>query len=245
MIRSPRLLMALTLLVSLWRPAHAELPVLRIGYYDFPPSIYTDAAGATHGPTAEVMRKVAHQAGYEPYFRALPSARLYAALRDGSVDVWPGATGKPELAPHTLEGRNLLGEVDINLYLRPGSALPHSLDALPGEGLIVLNGYNYAPQVLERLRRPGMRLHKASSHVAALEMLLHGRGDYLLDYGMPASQARRALGVPELPSLPVRTLPIRFIASRYAPDAAALLERLDQAYDALDAAGVDLRVPSR
>ncbi|WP_313819306.1 hypothetical protein, partial [Cupriavidus sp.] len=40
----------------------------------------------------------------------LPGARLYAGLRDGSVQLWAGAGGKSELAGHTYEARNSMGE---------------------------------------------------------------------------------------------------------------------------------------
>ena len=95
--------LAVALLCSLSAGAMASQRILNVGYYEFAPAIYTDAHGTARGELAELTRRVARQAGYGVHFRALPGARLYAALENGSIDLWPGAQGKPELAAHTLE----------------------------------------------------------------------------------------------------------------------------------------------
>ncbi|WP_051231853.1 substrate-binding periplasmic protein [Stutzerimonas azotifigens] len=207
-----------------------DRPELVIGYYDFPPSIDTDARGRAHGELVDLVLRVAERAGYRPVFRGLPSARLYGALREGSVDVWPGAPDKPELEDDTVEGEQVLSEVYLNLYFRRDTLLPRIPDDLAGQGLIVLNGYNYAPQVDEILHAPGVRLHRASTHVSAVGMLMHRRGDFLLDYELPVSQARARLNAPELPFVVLHRMPIRFIASRRAPGATRKLADLDRAY---------------
>ena len=51
---------------------------------------------------AVALRLLLERAGYRPAFRALPSARLYLGLQDGSVALWAGAA-KPELAKPLYE----------------------------------------------------------------------------------------------------------------------------------------------
>lgn len=83
--------LAVALLCSLSAGAMASQRILNVGYYEFAPAIYTDAHGTARGELAELTRRVARQAGYGVHFRALPGARLYAALENGSIDLWPGA----------------------------------------------------------------------------------------------------------------------------------------------------------
>ena len=220
--------------------------VLNIGYYEFAPAIYTDAHGTARGELAELTRRVARQAGYEARFRPLPSARLYAALENGSIDLWPGAQGKPELAAHTLEGRHTLSQINLNLYHRAGTPVPRIPDDLAGKALILIGGYSYWPNINAILENPALdlRLLRTSNHLSALEMLRRKRGDYLLDYQIPVEQARQRLNMEELPYLRLTQVPIHFIVSRHTQDAEAIVDALDQAYETLRQAGEDLSLPS-
>ncbi len=218
---------------------------LTVGYYDFPPAIYSDPQGRPQGPVVDLTRRVLEHAGYQARFRGLPSARLYAALKDGSVDLWPGAPGKPELLADTLEGRETLTQISLNLYHRPDTPRPRVPDSLHKRGVIVIGGYNYWPQVNQMLQDPQLeiRLHRTSSHTSALEMLKHRRADYLLNYQIPVNQALLRLDMPALPHVELHRVAIRFIVSRHADDSRAVLDALDRAYAEMTAAGEDLSLP--
>jgi len=220
--------------------------VLNVGYYDFAPAIYSDSRGAARGEVAELTRRVARRAGYAVRFRALPSARLYAALENGSIDLWPGAQGKPGLAAHTLEGRHTLSRINLNLYFRPDTAPPRIPVDLAGRAVILISGYSYWPSVNTILDDPALdlRLLRTSNHVSALEMLRRGRGDYLLDYQIPVEQARQRLQMEALPYVRLEQVPIRFIVSRHARDSATIVAALDRAYEDMLAAGEDLSLPT-
>lgn len=220
--------------------------ILNVGYYEFAPAIYTDAQGTARGEVAELTRRVARQAGFGVRFRSLPGARLYAALENGSIDLWPGAHGKPELAPHTLVGRHTLSQINLNLYHRAGTPAPRIPQDLVGKSLILIGGYSYWPSVNALLEDPALnlRLLRTSNHLSALEMLRRKRGDYLLDYQIPVEQARQRLQMEALPYQRLTQMPIRFIVSRHARDAEAVVTALDEAYEALLAAGEDINLPS-
>ncbi|MCQ4294061.1 transporter substrate-binding domain-containing protein [Pseudomonas stutzeri] len=244
-------LLYLALATLLGAPAEAMAEaapqrILNVGYYEFAPAIYTDAQGTARGDLAELTRRVARQAGYDVHFRGLPGARLYAALENGSIDLWPGAQGKPELAAHTLEGRHTLSQINLNLYHRTGTPAPRIPQDLAGKSLILIGGYSYWPNVNALLDDPelGLRLLRTSNHLSALEMLRRERGDYLLDYQIPVEQARQRLQMEELPYLRLTQIPIHFIVSRHARDAEAVVAALDEAYEALRAAGEDISLPS-
>jgi len=221
------------------------LRTLTVGYYDFPPAIYSDPQGLPQGPLVSLTHRIFERAGYRAQFRAFPSARLYAALKSGAVDLWPGAPGKPELAADTLEGRATLAQISLNLYHRSDTPPPKVPESLRKRGVIIIGGYNYWPVVNQMLHDPqlGIRLHRTSSHASALEMLQHRRADYLLDYQIPVNQALQHLGTQALPYVNVHKVPIRFIASRRLSDSQAVLDALDRAYAEMAAAGEDLSLP--
>jgi len=160
--------------------AQAAGRTLTVGYYDFPPVMYGDSHGVTRGEMAELTRLVLRRAGYRPRFRRLPSARLYTALKSGSVDIWLGAPGKPELRAHTRESAHSLGRVDLNLYHRADTPAPRIPESLVGQGVIVINGYSYWPSVNQLLQDPALdiRLLRTATHESALAMLRYRRADF-------------------------------------------------------------------
>ena len=232
-------------------PSHARTlasgppPLVQIGFYEFPPYSYSDSQGRPQGAILRLTERLLRHAGYRGELRSYPGARLYSGLQDGSVHIWPGAPGKPELAAHTLETRTQVGEIVLNLYFRRDTLLPRIPEDLAGRGLILISGYSYWPQTNALLNDPQLAIqqHRTSSHTAALEMLQRRRGDFLLDYQTPVEQARRRLGLAELPFVELQRLPLKLIVSRHAPGAEALRDALDRVYEELQATGADLRLP--
>lgn len=220
-------------------------PTLIVGFYDFPPAIYSDSHGRARGPLVDITRRVLAHAGYRASFRGLPSARLYSALQNGTIDLWPGAPGKPELLSHTIEGRQTLTHISLNLYHRPDTPPPMTPESLRKRGVIVINGYNYWPAVNQMLLDPQLdiRLHRTSSHASAVEMLQHRRADYLLDYQLPVNQTLQQLNMKPLPYLNLHKIPIRFIVSRQLANHQQVLDALDEAYADMVAAGEYLSLP--
>ncbi|MDM9653601.1 bifunctional lytic transglycosylase/amino acid ABC transporter substrate-binding protein [Pseudomonas wenzhouensis] len=215
----------LLLIALLWLPAlcTAEVrPRIHVGYYEFPPFSYTDAQGQPSGSGLD----------------------LTARLLDGSIPLWAGAAGKPQLVGHTLESWHLLGEITLNLYFRQDTPAPTIPDDLTGRGVILITGYSYWQDVNQWLEDPArnISLHRTRSHISALEMLQRRRSDYLLDYQAPVEQAMRTLGMAELPFVEVQRLPLRLIYSRHAPNAERLRDDLDRAYQRLQDAGEDLQL---
>lgn len=226
-------------------PANDPRPLVQVGYYEFPPHSYTDSRGRPKGAILQLSQRLLEHAGYRAELRSYPSARLYNALQDGSVHVWPGAPGKVELRGHTLETHTKLGEIVLNLYFRRDTLIPRLPEDLKGRGVIMISGYTYWQPVNEMLNDPqlGIEQHRTGTHTAALEMLQRRRGDFLLDYQTPVEQARRRLGMVELPYVELLRIPLKLIVSNKAPGAEALRDALDRAYAELQAAGEDLRLP--
>ena len=226
-------------------PANDPRPLVQVGYYEFPPYSYTDSRGRPTGAILQLSKRLLEHAGYRAELRSYPSARLYNGLQDGSVQIWPGAPGKVELREHTLETHTQLGEIVLNLYFRRDTLMPRLPDDLKGRGVIMISGYTYWQPVNEMLNDPRLAVeqHRTGTHTAALEMLQRRRGDFLLDYQSPVEQARKRLGLSELPYVELQRIPLKLIVSSHAPGAEALRDALDRAYAELQAAGEDLRLP--
>ena len=223
---------------------HAPDPTISVGYYEFPPYSWTDHDGKPQGSILALTERLLRQAGYRGAYRSLPGARLYAGLRDGSVQLWAGAGGKSELIGHTYEARQSLGEFSLALYHLQSTPPPRPPEGLRGKGVIVISGYSYWKQINDLLADPamGIVIHRTSTHAAALEMLLRGRGDYLLDYQAPVEQTRKSLGLSRLPYTVLQRIQLRLIASRHAAGGPQLLDELDRAYAQLEAAGENLQL---
>ena len=86
------------------------------------------------GATLDLLRRLLDKAGYRSEFRGLPSARLYAGLRDGSVHIWPGVAGKEVLRDQVLESNRELGKLDLVLYRRPSMPALKLPEELAGRG---------------------------------------------------------------------------------------------------------------
>ncbi len=214
--------------------AHAK-QLITIGYYEFPPSSYTDSENNPAGYTLELGRELLTNAGYEVVFKALPSARLYAQLISGDVDLWLGAQGKPELAKYTLESSRVIGEITLAVFYHPDSKPPRLPEDLKGKKIILIGGYSYWPPATQWLADSSLNLKqtRTSQHDSAIAMLLRKRGDYLFDYLEPMRDTQQQLGLDELslPYIKIHSVPATFIVSKRAKHAKQLLADLESQFD--------------
>ncbi|NLY12911.1 MAG: amino acid ABC transporter substrate-binding protein [Gammaproteobacteria bacterium] len=209
-------------------------PLITVGYYDFPPVSYTNSEGSPAGSTLKLCELLLKQQGYAVAFKALPSARLYAQLISGEVDLWLGSAGKPELSGHVLEGSQQLNTATLALFYHPSAPPPQLPDDLHNKKIILINGYSYWSPAAEWLTDPSLNLNitRTSKHTSAIAMLMRKRGDYLLNYVTPIQHTMRQLGIAELqmPYVSIHSVPITFIISKNSAYAEQLLKDLETAY---------------
>lgn len=221
-----------------------DKPAVNVGIMMFPGFSELDKQGQPVGKTVRLTRLLLDQAGYRANIRIMPAARIWRGLENGNVHLWPGMLNKPGLEEHTVLTERDLGQVGINLYYRPGEPAPLESAQLAGKRLILITNYTYVKSLLERLRDPALELEQVTSisHPGAVQMLLKGRGDYLLDYRVQVDAAVKELGIDPLPSVQVAEQPMRFVLSLRSGFAPQLKADLDRAYDALALQGVELDV---
>lgn len=233
-----KLVTAMLLYAFLLPGAHAEQsgdspnpPTLMVGLIDFPPLSSYDADGQAQGSLVPLMQAVAREAGYQAEFRIMPLARLVQSMQEGSIHVWPGIPGRPDLTAHSVTGTQPFGQLHINLYHRPDTPTPRWPEDLFDQDLIVLTGYDYGAQLSRELSNSRLRLQRTHHHSAAIGMLLRGRADYLLNYQAPMDDALLQRPDVQLQHLPLARLPLLLVVSSTArPGGAALLHDLEHAY---------------
>ena len=234
-------LLALCWLPHAWAEPHAPLRVAMLPYPDY---AEYDADQRADGHAVRVIRRLLERAGYASEIRLLPVARVRLGLMSGELDLWLGLNNQVDLEAYTLQSHSSFGALPINLYDRPDEATPNWPESLRGRTLILITNYSYSLPVSRTLQDPRLALQtrSSSSHTGAIRMLLRGRGDYLLDYRGQVAAALNTLGMQALPHVAVDQPAMRLFVSRQRADARVLLNRLDQAFDALVDEGVDMDV---
>lgn len=231
---SRALLLMLAVLTSFIASAHSK-EVITVGYYEFPPASYTDSSDKPAGYMLELGRTLLTNAGYDVVFKALPSARLYSQLVSGDIDLWIGASNKPELAGHTLQGTKVIGEITLAVFYHPKAKPPRLPEDLKGKKIILIGGYSYWPPATQWLADStlNLKLTRTSQHDSAIAMLLRKRGDYLFDYLEPMRDAQKQLGLDELslPYITIHSTPASFIVSKRAANPEKLLSDLESQFD--------------
>lgn len=219
--------------------ASSEAPV-RIGFLEFPPFSYLDAQQQPQGNMLAFARRLAEQARLNVELTPYPPARLYHNLATGTTELTLGATGNPAISQHVLTGKEVIGWIDLRLYYPAGKSAPQLPQDLRGKRLLLIHGFTYwAPEARQLLDDPSLqlRLSKAHSHEAAIELLQRGRNDYLLAYQPPIEEALAHSGGTALQGITLHSLPVSLLLSRHSPRANELQARLEQAYAELKSSG--------
>ncbi|RJG12581.1 bifunctional lytic transglycosylase/amino acid ABC transporter substrate-binding protein [Pseudomonas cavernicola] len=232
----------LVLLLSLAQAQAEDQAVapVRVGFLEFPPYSYLDTLGSPAGSMIDFAERLFELAGLPVEMTPYPPARLYKNLQDGSTEVTLGAVGNPMLREHTLNGSEVIGSLDLNLYYPAGQAPPQLPQDLIGKRLLLIHGFTYwAPEARKLLEDQslGLILQTTHRHLAAIEMLDKRRTDYLLDYQMPVEEALQQSQRPALPALTLHSLPLGLIFSRHSMRSELLRQRLEGAYQQLKDSG--------
>lgn len=217
--------------------------LLQVGMIDFAPYSYIDDSDQPAGLYIPLITKIAENAGYQVEFRILPIARLVQGLQDGTVHLWPGIEGKPELAEHAWVSRHRLGSLSVNLYYLSRPRPPEWPEDLRGESLILLSGYDYWPTVRSVISDPANRItvQRTQSHGGAIGMLERGRARFLLNYHAPMQQALKSRPDLKLQYQTLQRIPLRMIVSRQSSmGSRSLMEKLDLSYEQLASQGEHL-----
>lgn len=216
-------------------PVMASEPraVLNIGYAEFPPLEYRNSEGQPAGDFVDLTRRVAAEAGYDVNFLYVPISRAYLYLKEGKIDLWPGLTNIPALEGAVLESRAHPIEVQLSAWYVEGTPPIERFEDFYGRRLILIAGYTYAGLSEYLNQHEAIQTTEAPGHKAALDMLVRQRGHYLLDYRSPIEQVLQAHPVENLRQSKVRIRNASWLFSLKRPQAHALREAFDSAFQRL------------
>ena len=216
-----------------------QQPLVKVGVMDFPPFYEVVSHRPVRGVMLAPIDKLMREAGLRYRIDGYPAKRLYRNLASGESHFFIGIKGVPEYEGKVYLSPSPVNIIRLQLYRLPTTRPLATLPELAGKDLIVIRGYRYAG-LLNKLQtlQPAIVLHPANDHKQALMMLKAGRGDYLLDYSLAVDYTQRSLEEPiTMEVLMIKELPLFLLVSKKAPDAEALMARLNRALEQLLARG--------
>ncbi|GAA6131478.1 substrate-binding periplasmic protein [Halopseudomonas sabulinigri] len=222
-----RICLFMALLLPCTTPAQ-DAPV-EIAIVSAPPYTRIDQDGLPEGPVIELIKRLFADL-QQPYrVRDLPPNRVGLRLIKGQAALTIASEGNPGLSRLARQGKEPLLTMSLNVYRAPGTPAINNLADLAGKRVIAISAYSYGTadaQLAEN--QPATQKLYANSHEAALQMLLHGRADYLLDYAEPLLDHLKQLPPDQVQADHIRDIAMFWYLSRQYPHP-ELLDRLDQA----------------
>lgn len=160
---------------------------LTLHYQERAPYSATAADGRVVGLVAEPAAKALQSAGIAFVWARTPSQRQLALIQEGEgLHCGVGWFRNPERVVHGKFSRALYRDRPLGALaradsgVRPGLRIEQAI-ALPGEALLVKEGYSYGPQVDRLLAaRETAPVRTAAENAQMLRMLVAGRASWML-----------------------------------------------------------------
>ncbi|MEH6491681.1 substrate-binding periplasmic protein [Halopseudomonas sp.] len=209
--------------------AQAQEAPVDIVIANVPPYIQVDQNGLPTGPVVDLVARLFADL-QQPYrIRDMPPNRIGLRLSRGQAALTIASGGNPGLSRLARQGNEALVSMDLNVYRKPGTPAINSVEDFAGKRVIVITAYSYGnvDAKLAQNQPPTLKIY-ANSHEAALQMLLHGRAEYLLDYAEPLLGHLKTLPSGSVAADSIRSIPMYWYLSRQYPHP-ELLDQLDQA----------------
>ncbi len=214
--------------VPVWAE-QAHKPVLRGAYVEFPPLTYSNPSGDPSGAVIDRVEALANSAGYRVRWEGLPLGRVHLYLKTGKIDLWPGAMGIPYLQPWVLEADVLSGSIRLAAYHHPDQKPVDSIEDLRGKKLILLRNYTYLGVLDDVINADSTSINYAPNVRSAIQMLQHGRGEYLISFERPVDYSLANGIFPELVQSPIFERDIGLVFSSANLQAPKLVDQFQEA----------------
>ncbi|MEH6470807.1 MAG: transporter substrate-binding domain-containing protein [Halopseudomonas sp.] len=210
-------------------PAYAQSPLtctqipLKVGFFDFPP-FYTQAGeeGEPQGLLVDELQQLMSQLGCQWQGKFDTAPKMLEKIIHGDTDMVL-VIRHPMLNGRANYSHNPISQLKLNIYRTQGTSAVESLEQLRQKRIILIRGYGYGG-LFKKLIDPSMEaeLHIASDHQAGLEMLRLKRGDYLLGYQRPTSQALAKVAFDDVESHHLQTWDVHAVISSHYSDKSLL-----------------------
>lgn len=216
--------------LSAYGACASEPRELNAAYIHFPPIAYTDAQGLPSGDIIVLADQLAADLNLKLNWREYPINRIHHLLKSGDVDIWPASKDIPALSGFTVESRPLALRVRLNAYYRQDRNPHLGPDDLRSAQLILIRGYTYRDQLSALIADNPLSPILAPDHHAALELLNRGRGDFLISFARPVTEALKHNPSPSLGVHVIDEWPLALIVSRKTEGAQELVDAISAAY---------------
>jgi len=230
--RARRALVAAGVLAAVFGAVEASAQTVKLGYVEFPPYSHTDG-GVAKGRLIEHFEKAAKTQGITYTAESAPARRLLPGIAEGEFHVFLGVKGAKEFEGTTLVSAEPIDTVELNVYAMGEAPAVKAKEDLAGKAVILLAGYSYGGW-RSWIEDPANKVQIVEARTAdqALQLLQAGRAPLLLQYALPMEQALGGKAIPELKSTPVQVVSAYIVVSKKAPDAEALLGKLESGFKA-------------
>jgi len=208
----------------------AQSPMLTLGYAEFPPYTFTYKSGDPDGILLNKAQGIISKAGYQFKPVSLPAKRLIKSLVRGDIDIFIGVKRESNVAVDVLEGKQVIGYINLNIYSTT-KQVKVKLPDLLNKKVILIRGYTYGG-ALDYIndKKNNIETFITNTHESAFEMLAAKRADYLLAYQKPAELALQHTKVKSLHVTQLSSLPLHFIVSKNTPKAEEVLIQLERVF---------------
>lgn len=205
---------------------------VKLGYVEFPPYTQTDG-GVAKGSLVEAFEKAAKAAGIAYTAESAPARRLFSGIAEGEFHVFLGIKTVKEFEGTTLVSAAPIARIELNAYGVGEAPAVKVKEDLSGKAVIALNGYSYGGW-RAWMDDPANKVQIVEARTAdqGLQLLQAGRAPVLLQYSLPMEQALGGKAAPDLKATPVQALDVYIVVSKKAPDAVALLAKLESGFKA-------------
>jgi polar amino acid transport system substrate-binding protein len=178
------------------------------------------------GVQVPIVEEVLALAALKPTIVSLPIGRIFAGLRDGSIDVWLGP--KSPVLEGAVSTAGALGHIQAVAYSIRSPAIAGVAD-LAGHSVITIQSYTFGELGAALLADPRIEVSRAHTHEDALRMLIEGRADYLIDYSFAVDYLRPVLNLPPMTSTVLSSATMELLVANRSPRAVELMKRLSAA----------------
>ena len=222
---------------------------LQVGVIWFPPFYVIEKEGdkvtGIRGINVEIVTRVLDEINQPYHLKYYPAKRLYSNMIHGKIDLFYGirVPSSHVSSDHILHSNQTISKIVLKAYYMRGTPPLKQKEELIGKSVIVFRGYGYGG-FIEYIKNPAnrMTIYTADTQINGFKMLAKGRAGYLIAFERPAKAALRRFNEgfynKVLSSDPLYIADGYFVMSRKTPNAKKLMDRMEKAYNKLDAEGV-------
>ena len=202
------------------------------GFINFPPYNYLDERNRAVGSLVDEVKQVMKLADVNYDVRMFPNRRLYQQLNSGAVDFTVSITDILTNKEDFVISQFPVTQVKVNAFWVGDKAPISSIEDLRGKQVILISGYTYGTlrQQLEKQGNGIQIIANIEKHKQALEALMAGRGDYLINYSQPIELLNEANNWTHVKASTLNKYDMYYILSRRYPNAEVVMQKLEQAY---------------